>query len=591
MYPQFIMGMGKFLFGTAMLRAWFFLSAALWTGNVAAQANVQQCLELLQDDSQTQVLSAMKAYALLDTLQVEASAKALTEAAARKPQRVQLRARALAARFQFYWLGPGDSLYARQMEAALSDAYAFNDPFMVAEFTRWYGEMLNSLGNGPLAAQYCMSALKMQQQLGFEHFYTPKALHLTTAEMLYRTMNYREACQYYAAAFRLPDDSLSPKQYGEFKTQLAHAMNAYGRAFYFLKKYDSSVYYLQQCMRYVQQQRLDENIFYLASDNRFDPYVELGQFDSCRKIANDVYAAGQPSDSATLVGACFMHGRIALRMGRFAEALKWGLRAEQYGRSMPKLLYHTYKDIIAAYEALGQQAKAVPYMEKLHKLEEGNNRLKQKASARFLEAESEFQKARIRLAQEQARSQRQVRNRNMLISALVLLAIAATVYFNRRRRRSERALRQVQEQFHFFETRYRSAEEQLAQFKQEVAEKNRQIESLESAKPPSQQSKQHAAQVDGLSRRIILTEQDWEVFREAFDAVYPGFFTALKLRLPDITRAEVRMACLIRLNFDTKHIAGMLGISVESVRKTRYRLKKRFGDDPEASLEDFIAQI
>lgn len=575
------------------LKALFFVAVSV--GAVASMAqgpsNIQTCIRLLQDDGKGQVLSAIKAYALLDTLNATASAKALMDAAAQEPKRVQVRAKALQARFLFYWLGPGDSLYAAHMHDALAEAYTLNDPYMVAEFSRWYGEMLNSLRNISLAAQYCMSALKMQQELGLAHFYTPKTFYFTTAEMLYRTFNYNEAKQYYAAAFRLPDDSLSPKQYLEFKNHQAHSMNAYGKAFFFLKQYDSSVHYLQQCMQYVKQHHLSDDIYYLASDNRFDPYLELGQYDSCRKIADSVYAAGLPADSVTLLGACFMKGRIALRTGQHAEALKWGLQAVAYGSSTPKLLYHVYQDVITACEALGQSEKALPYREKLHQLEEENNRLKQKANAKFLEAESEFQKSKVLLVQMQARNQQQVRNRNLLITGLVLLAIGMGLYLNRRRRRTERALQQAQAQFHFFETRCRTAEEQLALFKNEVAEKNRQIETLAMEKPAGQQPGQLVAQIDALSRQIILTEQDWEVFRQSFDTVYPGFLTALKVKAPDITKAEVRMACLIRLNFDAKHIAGMLGISLDSVRKTRYRLKKRFGDEGDASLEDMIAQI
>jgi tetratricopeptide (TPR) repeat protein len=576
-----------------MVRALLFLPMAFGTVTSSAQShsNIRECVRLLQDESKGQVLSAIRAYALLDTSDIAGSVKALTDAAAQEPKRVQVRTKALVARFQFYWLGPGDSLYAAQMQGALADAYSLNDPFMVAEFTRWYGEMLNSLRNIPLAAQYCMNALKMQQELGLAYFHTPKTLYFTTAEMLYRTFNYREAIQYYASAFQLPDDSISPKQYSEFKTHQAHSMNAHGKAFFFLKKYDSSVYYLQQCMQYVKNNRLAEDIYYLASDNRFDPYLELGQYDSCRKIADAVYAAGQPSDSVTLVGACFMKGRIALRKGQHAEALKWGLQAVGYGSNNPKLLYHVYQDVIATYDALGQSEKAVPYREKLRKLEEENNRLKRKANAKFLEAESEFQKSKLILTQLQSKNQQQVRNRNLLITGLVLLAIGIAIYLNRRRRRTEKALQLANAQYHFFETQSRTAEEQLALFKEEVAEKNRQIERLLAEKPSAQQQGELVVQIDALSRQIILTEQDWEAFRQSFDAVYPGFLTALKLAAPDITKAEVRLACLIRLNFDAKHIAGMLGISLDSVRKTRYRLRKRFGLEADNSLEDRIAQI
>lgn len=153
----------------------YILAALLVMGPFAgAQDNTRECIRLLRDNTTAQVLSAIKAYGLLDTLHPEQSTQRLAKAADTEKKLVQTRVKALNARFLFYWLGPGDSLYASQMNNALMEAYTLDAPFMIAEFSRWYGEMLNSLGNKPLAAQYCMNALKMQQELGFEHFYTPK---------------------------------------------------------------------------------------------------------------------------------------------------------------------------------------------------------------------------------------------------------------------------------------------------------------------------------------------------------------------------------------------------------------------------------
>ncbi|MBL7728843.1 MAG: hypothetical protein JNM68_14200, partial [Dinghuibacter sp.] len=539
----------------------------------------------------TQALSAQEAYQLLDTLHAQESVTALEQAAKGMSEKVQLRVQALGARFLFYWLEPGDSLYAARMKQALDGAYALNAPYMIAEFSRWYGEMLNSIGNMPLAAQYCMNALKMQQELGLEYFPTAKSFYLTTAEMLYRTQNYPQACRYYTSAFQLPNNSIAPAQYKAFNIQLAHAYNAIGQAFHVLKKYDSSVYYLNRCMEFVRTNNLGEELYLMAYFNRFDPLLELQQYDSCKSIATQLWNMSQPGDSISLLGACFMHGRIALRNHRPAETLEWGLKAEQFGVHTPKLLFSIYKDLAAAYTELGQQEKGALYLEKWRKLDEENNEIKQKASAAFLEAESEFQKSRLRLVRVQAQRQTQVRNRNILLVGLALLAAILVVYINRRRKRSEKDLHEMKTQFHFFENRFRNAEEQLDVFKKEVAEKNRQIELLLQEKPAPSESGSHAARVDELSRRIILTEKDWEQFRESFNAVYPGFLTALKIQAPKITHAEVRMACLIRLNFDARHIAGMLGISPESVRKTRYRLKQRFNTTPEISLEEIIAAI
>jgi DNA-binding CsgD family transcriptional regulator len=74
-----------------------------------------------------------------------------------------------------------------------------------------------------------------------------------------------------------------------------------------------------------------------------------------------------------------------------------------------------------------------------------------------------------------------------------------------------------------------------------------------------------------------------------FEKVYPGFFHSLKQQSPDITLAEQRMAALCKLQVTPKEAANLLGISPNSVNKTRQRLRSRLGLDPDANLEQYFA--
>jgi DNA-binding CsgD family transcriptional regulator len=58
-----------------------------------------------------------------------------------------------------------------------------------------------------------------------------------------------------------------------------------------------------------------------------------------------------------------------------------------------------------------------------------------------------------------------------------------------------------------------------------------------------------------------------------------------------ITLAEQRMAALTRLQLTPKQMASMLGISVDSVHKTRQRLRQRLRINPENSLEEIMINI
>ena len=89
--------------------------------------------------------------------------------------------------------------------------------------------------------------------------------------------------------------------------------------------------------------------------------------------------------------------------------------------------------------------------------------------------------------------------------------------------------------------------------------------------------------VEQLHQTIILTEKDWQEFKQLFERAYPRFLQGLAVKHPSLTEAEIRLLALIKLNLSVNEMAAMLGILPQSVRKTRQRLMKKLGlEDPKA---------
>ena len=86
-------------------------------------------------------------------------------------------------------------------------------------------------------------------------------------------------------------------------------------------------------------------------------------------------------------------------------------------------------------------------------------------------------------------------------------------------------------------------------------------------------------------------DDEWERFKFYFEEIHQGFFEKLLRLYPDITSSELRLCALIRLNLSIYEIASILGISVESVKTARFRLKKKIKSDSIHDLIDIIMQI
>ena len=81
-----------------------------------------------------------------------------------------------------------------------------------------------------------------------------------------------------------------------------------------------------------------------------------------------------------------------------------------------------------------------------------------------------------------------------------------------------------------------------------------------------------------IQNTVLLTETDWTEFKILFDPLFPNFFIQLIKAYPELTQAEIRLLALEKLNLLDKEKGNMLGISADSVKKARYRLRKKYPD-------------
>lgn len=89
-------------------------------------------------------------------------------------------------------------------------------------------------------------------------------------------------------------------------------------------------------------------------------------------------------------------------------------------------------------------------------------------------------------------------------------------------------------------------------------------------------------------RENISTEGNWQIFQENFDMIHKNFFKKLKTKYPTLTSYDLKICVLLRLNYSTKEIAAIQGISTRGVETARYRLRKKLSLSEEDSLTNFL---
>lgn len=89
----------------------------------------------------------------------------------------------------------------------------------------------------------------------------------------------------------------------------------------------------------------------------------------------------------------------------------------------------------------------------------------------------------------------------------------------------------------------------------------------------------------------LVQEKEWSLFRKVFEEVHDGYFQVLFEKHGTLSASEMRLCALIKLNLSSRDIAISLGISDDSLRIARYRLKKRLGLQPGEKLATYLRMI
>lgn len=195
----------------------------------------------------------------------------------------------------------------------------------------------------------------------------------------------------------------------------------------------------------------------------------------------------------------------------------------------------------------------------------------------------------------ESEKQRQLLVRNFIIILCLLILLIVLFFWNNQRTKTK-----VERQI--YQLNLTNARRQLNAYLENIRSKNQLLEELQQKLEAdilkkSQQEVNAAFEVQELElmakleNASLITDEGWQEFTTLVEQVHQHFFTKLNLTFSNLTPAEVRLITLIKLKFSIKESAAMLGISADSVRKARYRLRKKLSLEEENSLEELIDDI
>lgn len=299
------------------------------------------------------------------------------------------------------------------------------------------------------------------------------------------------------------------------------------------------------------------------------------------------------------MGYCHMKlGNTETAFQLFEKALSKGKRNGQYGD-----VIRSYTYIIKLYKDLENFKSAFEYQAELVDLKDSLNAAEQDQAIRELQVrfDTEKKEQEIELLQKESTI---ITNRWLTLAMGLFLAIILGILFidgQRRKHRHETELLKAEDGLKKAELKNLNDQldynqKKLALYTENLIRKNELVghletrlkESVAASVPESGKGKKIIEDFSGVR---ILTEEDWAEFKELFDRVHTGLLDRLLDTFSDLTLADQRLFLLMKLGLSTSQIANILGVSPDSVKKGRYRLKKKLRIQDETSLQEFVSSF
>ncbi|AUC23900.1 hypothetical protein BTO15_18165 [Polaribacter sejongensis] len=89
----------------------------------------------------------------------------------------------------------------------------------------------------------------------------------------------------------------------------------------------------------------------------------------------------------------------------------------------------------------------------------------------------------------------------------------------------------------------------------------------------------------------VNNNKNWDDFKMRFIDVNKEFYDIIFAKFPKLSQGDQKICALIKLNFSSKDMARLLGISVESVHTVRHRIRKKMNLERNVNLEEYINSL
>lgn len=303
---------------------------------------------------------------------------------------------------------------------------------------------------------------------------------------------------------------------------------------------------------------------------------EVADLNEAYQVASSQMAA--PSDCPFIAALLTMH---YLKAGMPDSARRYGaiVRAK-----MDKNLNH-YDDMLLAsamlYEADGMADSAAELRRQYEEETQRLNDMKAASEMTRRGTREQIEALEAQLSETDDHKQTVM----WVLVVVILVASGVVAFILLKRHHNDHDRHRMKKRLEQHDRRLSVAEIKIADKKRQMDEIAECLTSIKGPVPPE------VSRLLAQMKTNSVDEVDWETISLLFAELNPEFKRRLHEKHPDLTASYVRLASLIYLGLGTKHIARLLAINPDSVKKSRQRLRAKLGLTPDIATETYLWEL
>ena len=355
-----------------------------------------------------------------------------------------------------------------------------------------------------------------------------------------------------------------------------------------MKSYDNAITYLDSC--YLSSEK-NHRLIYVDANYSL-AFIRKNELHKAKIYLRGLNSKFEQANKVFLAKIYAINAEYQQALKQIDSAIfyyKKSLQTINSSQAHMEIKPNVLEELAHLYDQKNDQNAAFQYMSLSKATSDSLFHLQSKRNKELFEIKNKFQEdllekenqltAQAKLLQLKEKSGLQLQ---LLIAILVLLVIITFFTFRQRSKIKKMVFNREKNEL-IIATRNKELTANALQFiakERTVKELLRTIEEYD--------SKKHKA----LNNKYKKTnEKIWEDFHLRFTKTNDKFYKRLLSRHPKLTQNDLKQCALIKLNFDSKEMSQILGISLNSVHMARSRIRGKMNLPRDKSLGSYITSL